>query len=395
MRLTAQQVKNLAPGSRPQKFFDGQGLYLYLTKTGKYWRYKYRFAGKEKTLALGVYPDITLKKARADHQDARKQIRDGIDPSEVRAAKKRSSKEIHDNTFGDLAWEWFAKQQWSENHRKKQRGRLNNDVIPYLGKRPVGSIEPGDVLEICKRVEARGVIDGAHRVKTIISQIFRYAVAKKIIKSDPCRDLYKALTPYTPKNMAAITDPFEVGALLRCIDGYRGSDMVRLALRFAPLVFVRPGELRHSEWTEIDWNDSLWRIPAPKMKMKRPHIVPLAKQSIKILKMLEPLTGDGKYLFPSVRSKQRPMSDNTVNAALRRMGYTKEEITGHGFRSTASTLLHEKGYDTNIIEMQLAHKDPDTIRGAYNHAKYLPQRTKMMQAWADYLDELRDSKPQR
>ncbi|MCP3944916.1 MAG: tyrosine-type recombinase/integrase [Desulfobacteraceae bacterium] len=389
-KLTAQKIKNLTPGTKAQKFFDGEGLYLLLNKSGKYWRYKYRFHKKEKTLALGTYPTTSLKEARERHQEARKQLDTDVDPGLLKKIQKESNYQINKNTFSEMAWEWFSKQEWADSHRIKQRGRLENDVIPYLGRRPPKEITAKEILTVCKRVESRGAIDGAHRIKTICSQIFRYGIAKGDIDSDPCRDLRKALTSYTPKNMAAITNPVEVGELMRAIDGYKGSDITRTALRLAPLLFVRPGELRQAEWSEFDLKKAMWRIPAEKMKMKKKHLVPLSKQALACVKEIEPLTSHGKYLFPSVRTASRPMSDNTINAALRRMGYTKEEITGHGFRSTASTLLHEAGWDSNIVESQLAHKDENQVRGAYNHASYLLQRIKMMQDWADYLDKLKN-----
>lgn len=389
-KLSAVQIKNIHPENKLIKYSDGDGLFLHVTPKGQmYWRYHYRYNGKQKTLALGVYPDTSLKQARLDHQGARAKLMDGIDPAFLRKITKKAKTEAIENTFGALAWEWFAKQQWTDGHRKKQEGRLNNDVLPFIGGRPADGITGRDVLGVCLRIESRGVIDGSHRVKTIISQIFRYGVAKGIIDSDPARDLRGALTPYVPKNMATIIDPDEIGGLMRAIAGYKGNYITRAALHLAPLTFVRPGELRHAEWSEMDFNEAIWRIPAKKMKKKRLHLVPLSRQSLAAISEIQPITGEGKYLFPSVRSADRPMSDNTVNAALRRMGYTKKELTGHGFRGMASTLLHEQGYDTNIIEMQLAHKDPDAVRGAYNHAKYLTQRVEMMQAWADYLDKLR------
>lgn len=393
-KLSAVQIKNIQPEKKLVKYSDGDGLFLHVTTKGQmYWRYHYRYNSKQKTLALGVYPQITLKQARLDHQEARAKLIDGIDPALLRKTTKRAKTAAAENTFGALAWEWFTKQQWTDGHRKKQEGRLNNDVLPFIGDMPADEITGRDVLDVCLRIESRGVIDGAHRVKTIISQIFRYAIAKGVIYSDPARDLRGALTPYVSKNMATITDPDEVGGLLRSISGYKGDFVTRAALNLAPLTFVRPGELRHAEWSEIDFAESLWRIPPEKMKKKRIHIVPLARQAMATIKEIQPVTqGKSKYLFPSVRTADRPMSENTINGALRRMGYTKEEITGHGFRGMASTLLHEQGYDTNIIEMQLAHKDPDAVRGAYNHAKYLPKRIEMMQAWADYLDKLKNKK---
>lgn len=388
-KLSAQEVKNAKPKSKQYKLTDGGGMYLLVTKTGKYWRYDYRYLKKRKTLAIGVYPDVSLKKAREKHQDARKLLADGIDPGHLKKVTKAEKYLAAENSFGKLAWEWFAKQKWTEGHARTVRGRLDNDVIPWIGDRPVNEITAQEVLVVCRRVESRGAIESAHRVKTICSQVFRYCVASGLIESDPCRDLRKALTPTTPQNMPAITDPVKVGGLMRSIDGYEGHPITRAALQLAPLVFVRPGELRQAEWEEIDLKQAVWKIPSEKMKMKLPHLVPLSRQAINIIKEIKPLTGKGRYLFPSIRTTARPMSNNTVLAALRRMGYPKEEITGHGFRGMASTLLHELGWESKLIERQLAHSDKNTVRAAYNHAEYLIERTKMMQAWADYLDGLK------
>ncbi|MCP4023370.1 MAG: tyrosine-type recombinase/integrase [Desulfobacteraceae bacterium] len=387
--LTALQVKTANPGPKQYKLTDGKGLYLLVTKTGKYWRYDYRYLNKRKTLALGVYPDVSLKKARERHRDARKLLTDDIDPGHFKKVTKAARYQAAENSFGKFAWEWFAKQQWTEGHRRTVRGRLNNDIIPWLGDRPVIEITAQEVLVVCRRVENRGAIESAHRIKTICSQVFRYCVASGIVESDPCRDLAKALTPAVPKNMATITDPVRVGELMRAIEGYGGHSVTRAALQLAPLVFVRPGELRHAEWSEFDFDQAVWKIPSEKMKMRQPHLVPLSKQAVEILKDIKLLTGDRRYVFPSARTTVRPMSNNAILAALRRMGYPKEEITGHGFRGMASTLLHELGWDSKLIERQLAHSDKNTVRAAYNHAEYLPERIKMMQAWADYLDGLK------
>ncbi len=388
-KLTAKQVKSIKYDGKQRKLSDGGGLCLLVSKTGKYWRYNYRYFKKQKTLALGVYPDIPLKKARELHQDARKTLHKDIDPGHLRKITKATKYEASENSFEKLAWEWFSKQKWSEGHARTVKGRLIKNVIPWLGNRPVNEITAKEVLSVCRRVEGRGAIETAHRVKTICSQVFRYCIGSGLVESDPCRDLTKALTPSSPKNMATITDPVKVGGLMRAIDAYEGHQVTKAALQLAPLVFVRPGELRHAEWDELDTNKSIWKIPANKMKMKQPHLVPLTTQALRIIKDIQPLTGHGRYVFPSVRTTARPMSNNTVLAALRRMGYTKEEMSGHGFRSMASTLLHEQGWDSKLIERQLAHTDKNTVRAAYNHAEYLPERIKMMQAWADYLDGLK------
>lgn len=387
--LTAQEVKNAKPESKPYKITDGGGMYLLVTKTGKYWRYDYRFLKKRKTLALGVYPEVSLKQARELHHTARNNISDGLDPGHLRKASKNAKFQAAENCFESLSWEWFEKQNWTEGHARTVKGRLKRHILPWIGKRPVGDITAGEVLSVCRRVEDKGAIESAHRVKTICSQIFRYCVASGLCDNDPCRDLVKALTPAKPQNMPTIKDPIKVGELMRAIDGYSGNHVTRAALKLAPLLFVRPGELRQAEWSEIDINQAIWKIPSEKMKMNQTHIVPLAKQSLEIINDIKPLTGDGRYLFPSIRSTVRPMSNNTVLSALRRLGYQKEEITGHGFRAMASTLLNELGWASKLIERQLAHSDKNTVRAAYNHAEYLAERIEMMQAWADYLDGLK------
>jgi len=383
------QVKNSKFNHKSFKLSDGGGLYLLVNKAGKYWRYDYRYLKKRKTLALGVYPEITLKKARKEHKKGREILADGIDPAYLRKAKKNDKFEAAENNFVKFAWEWFDRQKWTEGHRRTVRGRLENDIIGDLGHRPVNEITAQEVLTVCRRVESRGAIESAHRVKTICSQVFRYCVASGLIESDPCRDLTKALTPTEAKNMATITDPVKVGGLMRAIEGYEGHLVTRLALQLAPLTFVRPGELRHAEWSEIDFDRALWKIPAEKMKMKQIHLVPLSQQAIQIISDIKPRTGAGRYLFPSIRSTVRAMSNNTILAALRRMGYPKDEMTGHGFRGMASTLLHELGWESKLVERQLAHTDKNSVRAAYNHAEYLLERTKMMQFWADYLDGLK------
>jgi integrase len=279
---------------------------------------------------------------------------------------------------------------WSEKHSKTVISRLENNIFPWLGKTEVGDISASMLLDVLKRIESRGAIETAHRVKQICGQVFRYAIATGRAERDPCVDLKGALAPTRAKSMATITDPKKIGELMRVISGYEGNLITRCALKLAPLVFVRPGELRHAEWYEIDLDLAQWKIPADKMKMRQVHIVPLSKQALAIFYELKPLTGSGKFVFPSLRSGSRPMSNNTINAALRRMGYSKEELTGHGFRSMASTLLHENGWKTDVIERQLAHAESNSVKRAYNHAQHLPEREKMMQWWADYLEKLSD-----
>ena len=388
-KLTGQKVKTSKYESKQYKLADGGGLYLLVKKVGKYWRYDYRFLKKRKTLALGVYPKISLKEAREEHQAARKLLDKGIDPTQYRKVTKAVKIESAGYSFQVLSAEWAAKQIWTDGHRRTVQSRLERDVIPYLGNRPVSEITAKEVLAICRRVESRGAIESAHRIKTIIGQVMRYCVSLELADGDPTRDLKGALTPTQAKHMAAITTPKEVGALMRSIDDYKGTIVTRAALKMAALTFVRPGELRHAEWSEIDIDRKCWIIPPEKMKGRIKHIVPLSRQAMEVIIDLKPKTGAGRYVFPSPRTAARPMSENAVLSALRRMGYPKSEMTGHGFRSTASTNLYELGWKSELVEMQLAHKDPNEVRASYNHAKYLPERQKMMQAWADYLDGLK------
>ena len=290
-----------------------------------------------------------------------------------------------------VAREWFARfsQSWSTSHAETIEQRLDNYIIPNLGQRPINEVTAPELLTVLRKIEALGYVETAHRVKQICGQIFRYAIATGRKDHDPAADLKGALPPAKSKRMASIIDPKGVGGLLRAIDDYKGSIVTLCALQFGTLTFVRPGELRHAEWEEIDLEATEWRIPAEKMKMRSPHIVPLSRQAIAVLKKIQPLTGQARYVFPSERTHSRPMSENTVNAALRRMGYTKDELTGHGFRSMASTLLHEQGWRSEVIERQLAHQERNKVKAAYNHAEHLSERKKMMQAWADYLDALK------
>jgi len=366
-----------------------------VNKTGKYFRFDFRFNGKRKTLALGVYPDVTLKIAREKHDDARKLLSNNIDPGQHRKTVKAMSIEQAANSFEAVALEWFTKNKhiWTKGHSKTIIRRLELNIFPWLGGQPVASITAPELLSAIRRIENRGARETAHRVKQICGQVFRYAIATGRADRDPSADLRGALSPTKSKHMAAITSPEKIGGLLRAIDKYEGHLITRCALRLAPLVFVRPGELRHAEWREINLDQAEWKIPAEKMKMRLPHIVPLSRQAVEVLQEIEPLTGRGRYVFSSLRSAARPMSNNTILAALRRMGYTKEEMTGHGFRAMASTVLHEQSWPSDIIERQLAHVERNSIKAAYNHAQYLPERRKMMQAWADYLDKLKSEKP--
>jgi integrase len=390
MQLTDVAVRNAQPKHRPYKLTDQQGLYLLVNRAGKYFRFDYRFGGKRKTLSLGVYPDVKLKRAREKHGEARKLLENGIDPLHHKKQTKNMLSELAANNFEAVAREWFVKNKhtWTEGHSRTIDTRLRLNVFPWLGGQPIASITAAELLAVLRRVESRGAIETAHRIKQICGQVFRYAIATGRADRDPSADLRGALSPVKSKRMATITDPEKIGELMRAIDGYEGHFITKCALRFAPLVFVRPGELRHAEWSEINFDTAEWKIPAEKMKMRNPHIVPLSRQAAVVLQELQPLTGRGRYVFPSLRSSERPMSNNTVLAALRRMGYAREEMSGHGFRSMASTLLNEQGWNRDAIERQLAHAEGNGVRAAYNYAEFLPERRKMMQAWADYLDIL-------
>lgn len=395
MKLTATAVRNAKPKEKPYKLGDGGGMFLLVNPNGsKYWRLKYRILGKEKLLALGVYPDVSLSEARQGRDEARKLLANDTDPSEFKKVSKQKQLLNSENSFESITREWHKKQSntWSEGYSKKILDRFEKEVFPHIGNKPISDVNAPVLLAVLRRIESRGVIDTAHRIHQNCGQVFRYAVATGRAERDPSVDLRGALTPVNLKHHASITDPVKVGCLLRAIDGYDGFYAIKSALRLAPLLFVRPGELRHAEWSEVDLVKAEWRIPAEKMKMKELHIVPLSVQALAILEELQPLTGNGQYLFPSIRTNRKPISENTINSALRKLGYTKEEMTGHGFRSMASTLLNEQGFNKDWIERQLAHAERDNVRAAYNYAEYLPERKKMMQQWADYLDSLRNEK---
>ncbi len=394
MSLTDTTIRTAKAKDKDYKLVDEKGMYLLITKAGqKYFRFNYRFTGKQKTLALGVYPETTLKEARERRDHARKIIQNGIDPSAVKKANKMNLITEANNSFKSVAVEWFEKfkPSWSKDHAQRKWMFLEKDIFPILGDAPIKNITPGEFLSVLEKIQARGAIETAHRVKSICGEVFRYGIVTDKCERDITQDLKGALIPSVPQNMAAITDPDKVGALLRVIDSYKGDAITRAALKLTPYVMLRPGEIRCAEWSEIDLEKKQWKIPADKMKMRRPHIIPLSNQVIEILNEIHKLTGRWKYIFPSLRSKDRPMSNNTVNAALRRMGYTTEDMTAHGFRGMASTLLHENGFETAHIEVQLAHAERNKVKAAYNHAEYLPQRTEMLQWWADHLDELKRS----
>lgn len=391
MALTDIVVRRAKPRAKPYRLADEKGLYLEIALTGsKYWRWKYRFAGKEKRLALGVYPEVSLAAARETRDGARKLLATGVDPSEARKAQKASRVELAENSFEAVAREWFAKYAptWVASHSDKILRRLERDIFPWVGSRPIDKVSAPVLLVCLRRIEARGAIETAHRALQNCGQVFRYAIATGRAERDPSADLRGALAPVVESHHASITDPKAIGNLLRAIAGYEGSLVTKCALRLAALVFVRPGELRKAEWVEFDLGKAEWRIPASRMKMREVHIVPLSTQAVATLEELHGLTGQGRYVFPGARTNGRPMSENTVNAALRRLGYAKDEMTGHGFRSMASTILNEQGWSRDAIERQLAHGERNNVRAAYNFAEYLPERRRMMQAWGDYLDAL-------
>jgi len=391
MALTDIAIRNAKAREKQYKMSDAKGMYVLVNKAGIYFRLDYRFRGRRKTLALGVYPDVKLQEAREKRDEARKLIAGGVDPSQVRKANRSIQVQQAEDGFEAVAREWFAKHSpsWAESHSKKIIRRFELNVFPWLGRRPVSDITPPELLDVLRRIEGRGALDTAHRAQQNCGQVFRYAIATGKAVRDPSADLRGALAPAKHGRMASITEPKKIGQLLRAIDGYEGGPVTLCALRLAPLVFVRPGELRHAEWAEIDIEQAEWRIPADKMKMRDPHIVPLSKQAVALLNEIRPLTGQGRYVFPSIRTESRPMSDNTILAALRRMGYAKEEMSGHGFRAMASTILHEQDWPSDMIERQLAHAERNSMKAAYNYAQHLPERRRMMQAWADYLDTLR------
>lgn len=388
--LNDRAIINLKPEAKEKKYFDGGGLYIAVKPNGKkVWRMAYRFHGVAKTYSIGEYPIVSLKEARDKRGEAKKLLEGDVDPS----GQKKTAKEVHSsgNSFRAVATDWYEefKDNWRPGYADDMWGRLDKNVLAYLGSRSIGEIKPLELLHVIRKISSRGALEQAHRVLQICSGVFRYAVANGKAEGDITRDLRGAIPPNKKKHFPTITDPEKVGALMRAIDGYEGSFIVASALRMAPRVFVRPGELRWATWSEFRFEKGEWRIPAERMKMEEQHIVPLSKQVIAILEELRSVTGDDKFLFPGLRKKEQPISDAAVNAALRRLGYAKEEFTGHAFRSMASTLLNELGWNRDAIERQLAHAERDSIRASYNFAEFLPERRRMMQAWADYLDELK------
>jgi integrase len=399
--LSPVEVSKAKPESKDYKLFDGGGLFLLVTPSGgKLWRLKYRFGGRERLLALGVYPQISLADARQRRDEIKKLLTNGVDPGDARKAEKQSQTQ-QTETFEAIALEWYNRQVpvWADTHAATVISRLKRDVFPHIGAQPIAELKAVDMLQVFRRIEAREKIETAHRVKSICGQVFRYAVATGRAERDCTADLKGTLTPVIPKHHAALTDPKDVAPFLRAMDDYNGSFVVKCAMQLSALVFLRPGEIRWAEWTEFDLDAGEWNVPIERMKLKKrlkearkgeKHLVPLSQQAIKILKTLHPLTGAGKFLFPSMTTNLKPISDNTINQAIRRMGYDKDEMTAHGFRAMARTIIEEVLLvKPEIIEHQLAHVVRDALGRAYNRTTHLEARKKMMQLWSDYLDGLK------
>lgn len=394
MALTDSALKALKPRAKAYKVTDEKGLYVQVTPAGgKLWKLKFRNkVGAEKKLSLGAYPEISLKEARELRDAARSKLAKGVDPAEQKQRDKRAALISAANSFEAVAKAYIAKNKrdgLAEATVRKREWFL--DIVrKRLGARPIAEIEPYEILDAVRPFETAKNDEKAHRTLQFIGQVFRYAVANQIAKSDPTRDLRGALSSRKPKHHAAILEPVKVGELMRALEGYEGQPITQFALRLSPYVFVRPGELRRAEWSEIDLEGAVWRIPAAKMKGRQEHAVPLARQSLAILREAQELTGNGQFVFPSIRSHRNPMSENTINAALRRLGFGKDEMTAHGFRAIASTLLNESGkWSSDAIERALAHKDKDHVRAAYHRGSHWQERVEMAQWWADYLDGLR------
>lgn len=396
MPLTDIQIRNAKPSEKPRKLSDGAGMYLLVTPAGgRLWRLKYRIDGREKQLSIGAYPEIGLSDARKRRDEAKSMIAHGKDPSREKRRNKAQKRIEAGNTFAAIANEYCAKRKrdgdkgWSPATAKRSEYLLSLLNTP-IGKIPIAEITPADILIAIRRIESKGKLESARRTLQLASMVCRYAVATARLPSDPTRDLRGALTAPKVTHYGAITDAIKVGELLRAIDGYEGQGLTRFAMQLAPHVFVRPGELRHAEWQNIDLDKSLWIIPAEKTKMRKPHHVPLSRQALEIFQELRSATGPDGYVFPSIRSRLRPMSENTINAGLRRLGYTSQEMTAHGFRAMASTLLNESGiWHPDAIERALAHGDSDKVRAAYHRGAHWNERVEMAQWWSDHLDQLR------
>lgn len=389
MALTATAAKAARPREKAYKLADGKGLYLLITPEGrKYWRLKYRHAGKEKLLALGVFPDVSIAKARADRDEAREIIKTGRDPIATKKQERLAAQVATANTFEAVALEWIEQQshRWVPSHVERVRDSLKADIFPDLGDRPISDIAAPELLAVLRKVEKRGVLETAQRLLQRCGAIFRYAIQTHRAERNPSLDLRGAIKQPKRKNYAALSAA-DLPEYLRKLETYDGHMQTRLALKLLALTFVRSGELRKAEWSEFDLDKAEWRIPAERMKTDAPHIVPLSRQVLAVLQELEPLTGQGRYLFPNQSKLTVPMSENTMLYAIYRMGY-HSRATGHGFRATASTILNEQGWKADVIERQLAHAERNKVRAAYHRSEYLDDRRKMMQAWADYLDVL-------
>jgi integrase len=393
--LTDVALRKIKPTGKTMRLFDGGGMYLEVSPAGgRWWRLKYRVAGKEKRLSLGTYPDVGLKDARARRDDARKLLASGVDPSDHRRATRAASIESAANSFEVIAREWYDKHSptWAPNHSRRVLRLFERDIFPQIGAKPIGAVTSPELLVVLRRIEAREAVDTAHRARGTCGQVFRYAIATGRAERDPSADLRGALPPVTGGHFASVTDPARVGELLRILAGYRGTSVVGAALRLAPLVFVRPGELRTARWKDIDLDKAEWRFTTSKTETA--HLVPLSRQAVAILREMQPVSGAGTFVFPSARSPSRPMSDNAVLAALRRMEVDKEEMSGHGFRAMARTILDEVlSFRPDLIEHQLGHSVRDPHGRAYNRTTFLEERREMMQAWANYLDGLRTQVP--
>ncbi|KVE23537.1 integrase [Burkholderia singularis] len=392
MPLTDTAIRNAKPADKPVRLFDGGGLYLEIAPSGgKWWRLKYRFGGKEKRYSLGVYPEVTLATARKKRDEAREKLAAGIDPGEAKKAEKRASLLAAAHSFEVVARGWMDERKTTVEpaQHEKTLARMENDVFPWLGKRPIAEIDAPEILVVLKRVDGRGARFTAHRIRSEISRVFRYGIKEGYCKTDPARDLVDAIPPAQTTHFASITEPEKVAEMLRAFDGFTGTFPVLCALKLAPMLFVRPGELRKAQWSQFELDKGEWRYFVNKTKTD--HLVPLATQAVAILRELHALTGEGVYVFPGARDRNRPMSEAAINAALRRLGYdTRTEITGHGFRAMARTILHEELEEKpEVIEHQLAHTVPDSLGRAYNRTKFIKARRSMMQQWADYLDKLK------
>jgi len=402
--LTTRKLETCKPAEKPVRLFDTAGLYCEIApKGGKWWRFRYKFRGKEKRISLGVFPTVSLAAARAKRDEMRTLLLDGIDPAARRRAIAESANAAATDTFESIAREWHSQQSsiWSEGHAERVINRLEKEIFPFIGGSAVTDISAVQVLDALRKIVDRGLRETAHRARADCSSIFRFAILTGRATSDPCIHLRGAIPPVRATHFAAVTEPRRVGELMRAIHHYSGDPVTRAALRLLPLVIVRPGELRHARWSEFDLEEAMWRIPAGRMKMRREHVVPLSRQAVALLKALAPLTSKvsaksdttDNLVFPGLRSSDRPISENTLNGALRRLGFSQEEMTSHGFRAMASTLLHEQGWNSDAIERQLAHSPSDHVKAAYHRGAHLAERRKMMQSWADFLDQLAGDGP--